>query len=108
MLLNKATWRDPSADLREIWTPTAGAFNPDGGQFIVKGTAPVTSGTILDEYGAFPMDFSVVIDQRPSNWWPQQDGPLVEDGEVRAPHHRGGVSHARWRGSPGLQRRYGQ
>jgi hypothetical protein len=73
VLLNKAAWRDPSTDRREVWAPTAGTFNADGGQFIVQGTTPVTSGTILDEYGVFPMDFSGVIKERPSNWWPQED-----------------------------------
>jgi hypothetical protein len=76
VLLNKATWRDPSPDRQEIWVPTAGTFNADGGQFIVKGTTPVTTGTILDEHGAFPMDLgSGVIERRPQNWWPQEDAP---------------------------------
>jgi hypothetical protein len=73
VLLNKATWRDPSSDRREVWAPTSGTFNKDGGNFIVHGTTPVTTGTILDEYGAFPMDFDAAISPRPSKWWPQED-----------------------------------
>ena len=75
VLLNKQTWRDPSTDRREVWTPTAGSTNASGGAFIVEGTTPITYGTILDEYGAFPMDLSGVIADRPSTWWPQADTP---------------------------------
>lgn len=85
VLLNKATWRDPSPDRREIWVPTAGTFNADGGQFIVKGTTPVTTATILDEHGAFPMDLAGVIKERPESWWPQEDASTSrsEQFEVR-------------------------
>lgn len=75
VLLNKALWRDPSTDRRDVWAPTAGSTNPRGGAFIVQGTTPVTYGAILDEYGAFPMDLSGVIAQRPGSWWPQTDTP---------------------------------
>ena len=75
VLLNKATWRDPSTNRREVWTPTAGSTNASGSAFIVQGTTPVTYGTILDEYGAFPMDLSGVVADRPSTWWPQADAP---------------------------------
>ena len=76
VLLNKAAWRDPSPDRREVWKPTAGTVSADGGAFIVQRTTPVTTGIILDEYGAFPMDLgSGVIEKRPQNWWPQEDAP---------------------------------
>jgi hypothetical protein len=85
VLLNKALWRDPSTDRRDVWAPTAGSTNPRGGAFIVQGTTPVTYGTILDEYGAFPMDLSGVITQRPGSWWPQTDTPesKTEEFEVK-------------------------
>jgi hypothetical protein len=76
VLLNKATWRDSSATRKEVWRPTAGTMDADGGAFIVKGTTPVTSGTILDEYGAFPVDLGAgVVATRPEHWWPQEDAP---------------------------------
>jgi hypothetical protein len=76
VLLNKATWRDPSSDRREVWKPTAGTMDGDGGAFIIKGTTPITTGTILDDYGVFPMDFGAgVIETRPNHWWPQEDAP---------------------------------
>lgn len=85
VLLNKVLWRDPSTDRRNVWAPTAGSTNPRGGAFIVQGTTPVTYGTILDEYGAFPMDLSGVIARRPGSWWPQTDTPesKTEEFEVK-------------------------
>ena len=81
VLLNKQTWRDPSTNRREVWTPTAGSTNARGGAFIVQGTTPITYGTILDEYGAFPMDLSGVIADRPPTWWPQADSPETKTEE---------------------------
>ncbi len=51
----------------------------------MQGTTPVTYGTILDEYGAFPMDLSGVIARRPGSWWPQTDTPesKTEEFEVK-------------------------
>jgi hypothetical protein len=75
VLLNKATWRDPSTTRREVWTPPAGTTVASGGAFIVQGTRPVTQGMLLDEYGAFPMDLGGAITPRPGKWWPQTDEP---------------------------------
>ena len=33
----------------------------------------MTTGTILDEHGAFPMDLGTK--KRPQSWWPQEDLP---------------------------------
>lgn len=85
VLLNKATWRDPSTDRRHVWTATAGTTDASGSAFIVQGTTQVTSGTILDACGVFPVDLGGVIKQRPANWWPQEDAPSsnTETFEVR-------------------------
>ena len=78
VLLNKATWRDTSTDRRAVWTPTSGTTSAAGDAFIVQHTTPVTQASILDEYGAFPMDMAAVINPRPANWWPQLDSPSSE------------------------------
>ncbi len=46
----------------------------------------MTTGTILDEHGAFPMTLgSGVIKKRPQSWWPQEDAPAsrTEQFELR-------------------------
>ena len=41
-----------------------------------RDTTPVTSGTILDAYGAFPSGPRLASSQqRPATWWPQADAP---------------------------------
>lgn len=70
VLLNKKIWRDGSTERRDVWRPESGSKGPNE-LFYPQGKAEGgVLGRPLDEFGAFPFDFSAHLRTPPAGWWP--------------------------------------
>lgn len=70
VLLNKATWHDPSPTRRDLWTPTCGSIGPDGKElFIVQGYGANFQMHVLDPFGAYPFNLQAIMLDPPIEWW---------------------------------------
>jgi hypothetical protein len=55
VLLNKASWREPSTARRDLWRPTAGSLDPTTDIFITSGTQAYLSYQVFDGFHAYPL-----------------------------------------------------
>jgi hypothetical protein len=55
VLLNKAAWREPGADRREVWKPSAGTTAGGHGLFTHQGSEATFVIEILDGFDAYPL-----------------------------------------------------
>jgi hypothetical protein len=70
VLLNKEVWRDQSTGRRDVWRPESGSKGPDQLFFPQRVAEGGIQGLLLDEFGAFPRDFSANLGSAPAGWWP--------------------------------------
>lgn len=81
ILLNKKDWRSTTTDRRDCWKLRAGTRKDT--VFVVKGEAPVTSMTLLDEVGIYPLNLGPDIRSAPRiEWWPTA-GAMPQTAELR-------------------------
>lgn len=86
VLFNKAEWRTPSAERRDVWRPPVGV-QPGGTPVLTQGREASMTFQLLDEFDVFPVDLSGAEDAMPSGWWsrmsnreePTQTGPMNGD-----------------------------
>lgn len=91
VLLNKKIWRDRSTARRDVWRPRSGSKGPNE-LFFPQGKAEGgLLGRLLDEFGAFPLDFGAHLCTPPPGWWPATvpNTTLISAGtiEIRAPEN---------------------
>ena len=55
VLLNKKTWRDPSAERRDIWSPNAGARGLGPDIFVSQGKGAALTFRMLDGFESYPL-----------------------------------------------------
>jgi hypothetical protein len=71
VLMNKANWRSPDSERREVWKPSAGTFSPRGDIFMTEGQEGSIEGRLRDEFETFPLNLGGFIPSLPPQWWPQ-------------------------------------
>jgi hypothetical protein len=69
VLLNKATWRDPSTDRRALWNPTSWTESDTSRGNAKVGFSARIKATLLDEFGAYRTDLRGVSTRLPEEWW---------------------------------------
>jgi hypothetical protein len=72
VFFNKAVWRDKGTDRRDFWRPPTGTTSTDGDIFITQGAGVAMKVRVLDEFGAFSVDFRGILRNPPRAWWPQR------------------------------------
>jgi hypothetical protein len=55
VLLNKAEWRAPSSDRRDVWRPVTGSMDGSSGIFVSLGAAASLSMQVLDGFRSYPL-----------------------------------------------------
>lgn len=89
ILFNKAVWRNSGSERRELWRPFTGTTSSTNDIFLTKGKGAKFTGRILDEFGAFPLDFSAGVQSPPSGWWPPESPSSTKAAggsvEIRSP-----------------------
>lgn len=69
VLFNKAKWRYPSAERRNVWSPPAGTALNSHDFFVVEGSEASLQFQMLDDFGSYPLDLSAGIEMLPEGWW---------------------------------------
>ncbi len=79
VVFNKEEWRAPSITRRELLTWTSGTRSNLGEVFTTQGSQGTVEIQWLDDFCAFPMDFSAGLSKLPDGWWtkPFLDEPNV-------------------------------
>lgn len=75
VLLNKLAWHDPSTKRKHLWTPSAGASSAGADVFIVQGKDVELTFTLLDEFGAYPLNLDAFVSSMPGEWWSKWPEP---------------------------------
>jgi hypothetical protein len=86
VLLNKATWRDPSAARRDVWQPDFGPLGADDAFFVTIGRAATISIRALDGFGAYPQLLKNMGIKWPSSHWAvfDEDSQLLSQAPMAA------------------------
>lgn len=70
ILFNKAEWRSPTTERRELFEPLAGTNSATGGFFGTQGMAGVAiESRLYDEFRAYPLDLTAGLNRLPDGWW---------------------------------------
>lgn len=68
VLFNKKTWRDPSLERRDVFTPFCGSSNKDGGMFLTQGQPAIIKMSLVDGFHAYPCNLNAFINNIPHHW----------------------------------------
>ena len=69
VLLNKAQWRDPASDRKDIWNPATGTNDAANSIFLTKGKDAQLSFQLTDQFGAYPLDLAAGLAPLPEGWF---------------------------------------
>ena len=77
VVLNKQTWHTRDTARRELWTPTTGPLDPEGGWFVMQHrTEAPLQAQLYDPYGAYPLHLGAAGLQLDDRCWPRR-GPAT-------------------------------
>jgi hypothetical protein len=79
ILLNKATWRDPSTTRRHLWEPSAWTESEASRGHAKLGLPATIKATILDEFGAYRTDLRGVWTRLRREWWVPEVQPRTPE-----------------------------
>ena len=90
VLFNKAHWRDPSTDRRELWTPNGWTRGPSSDVVMVQHSTGRLEAQLLDQFGAYPTDLEAGLTSLPDGWWSPEVQPRSPERPVQviAEHER--------------------
>lgn len=70
VLFNKAHWRNPDAERRDVWRATVGTSDDQGGIFLTAGAPASLQFSVVDEFGRYPLNLHAVLGPHlPAAWW---------------------------------------